>query len=35
MKARIVDLPKIEDSRGNLSFVEGENHIPFEIKILF
>ena len=29
---RIIDLPKIEDPRGNLSFIEGENHIPFNIK---
>ena len=29
---RIINLPKILDDRGNLSFVEGGNHIPFEIK---
>jgi hypothetical protein len=29
---RIIDLPKIADARGNLTFVEGGNHIPFEIK---
>lgn len=29
---RIVELPKFLDSRGNLSFVEENNHIPFEIK---
>ena len=29
---RIINLPKILDERGNLSFVEGENHIPFKIK---
>ncbi len=29
---RIVELPKISDPRGNLSFVEQLNHIPFEIK---
>ena len=28
----LVDLPKISDPRGNLTFVEGGNHIPFEIK---
>ncbi len=28
----IIQLPKISDPRGNLTFVEGENHIPFEIK---
>ena len=27
-----VSLPKISDPRGNLSFVEQDNHIPFEIK---
>ena len=32
MKARIIDLPKIEDSRGNLSFIESENHTLFIIK---
>jgi len=29
---RIIQLPKIEDHRGNLSFYESLNHIPFEIK---
>lgn len=29
---KIVDLPRFLDSRGNLSFVEQNNHIPFEIK---
>ncbi len=28
---RIIELPKFLDSRGNLSFVEQLNHIPFEI----
>ena len=28
----IVNLPKFLDERGNLSFVEQENHIPFTIK---
>ena len=28
---RIIDLPKIADARGNLTFVEGGNHIPFDI----
>jgi len=31
-KVRIINLPKIEDTRGNLSFLEEEKHIPFEIK---
>jgi hypothetical protein len=29
---RIIELPKIFDVRGNLSFIEGDNHIPFKIK---
>ena len=28
---RIIQLPKIEDRRGNLSFIEGGGHIPFPI----
>ena len=32
MDARIIQLPKILDARGNLSFAEGLNHIPFEIR---
>jgi WxcM-like, C-terminal len=28
---RIIQLPKIEDRRGNLSFIEGGEHIPFAI----
>lgn len=29
---RLIDLPKIPDPRGNLSFIEGENHIPFRVR---
>lgn len=29
---KMVELPKFADPRGNLSFVEQLNHIPFEIK---
>ena len=29
---RIIELPKFTDPRGNLSFVEQLNHIPFEVK---
>ncbi len=32
MSATIINLPRINDRRGNLSFVEGQNHIPFDIK---
>ena len=29
---RIIELPKFLDARGNLSFAEQNNHIPFEIE---
>ncbi len=29
---KVIELPKFTDPRGNLSFVEQLNHIPFEIK---
>ncbi len=29
---KLITLPKIEDHRGNLTFVEGNQHIPFAIK---
>ena len=29
---RVIELPKFTDPRGNLSFLEQLNHIPFEIK---
>lgn len=32
---KIIELPKFTDPRGNLSFVEQLNHIPFEIKRTF
>jgi dTDP-4-dehydrorhamnose 3,5-epimerase-like enzyme len=32
METKIINLPKYEDPRGNLSFVEEENHIPFKIE---
>lgn len=31
-KPKIIELPKILDDRGNLTFVESEKHIPFKIK---
>ena len=34
-KAKIIQLPKIEDPRGNLTFIEQENHILFEIKRVY
>lgn len=31
-KVKVIELPKICDPRGNLSFIEGNNHIPFKIE---
>ncbi len=31
-RVKIIQLPKILDPRGNLSFLESGNHVPFEIK---
>ncbi len=31
-KVKLINLPKISDPRGNLSFFESGNQIPFEIK---
>jgi hypothetical protein len=32
---RIIEFPRIPDPRGNLTFVEGSRHIPFEIRRVF
>jgi hypothetical protein len=32
---RIIELPKIHEPRGNLSFVESNNHIPFAIERVY
>lgn len=34
-KCKIINLPKIHDPRGNLTFIEGTNHIPFDIKRVY
>ena len=31
MKLELINLPKLLDPRGNLSFIEDEHHIPFKI----
>jgi hypothetical protein len=31
----LIDLPKIIDPRGNLTFIEGQRHVPFDIKRVF
>lgn len=32
---RVIELPKIHDQRGNLTFIEGHRHIPFDIKRVY
>jgi dTDP-4-dehydrorhamnose 3,5-epimerase-like enzyme len=32
---KLIDLPKIADPRGNLTFIEGSRHVPFEIRRVF
>ena len=32
---RIIDLPKIPDHRGNLTFIESQNHVPFDIRRVY
>src|SRR5690606_30697811 len=35
MNTQIINLRKIEDPRGNLTFIEGEDHLPFDIKRVY
>lgn len=32
---RLIDLPVVSDPRGDLTFVEGENHVPFAIRRVY
>jgi dTDP-4-dehydrorhamnose 3,5-epimerase-like enzyme len=34
-KCNVIDLPRINDPRGNLTFVEGGEHIPFDIRRVY
>jgi hypothetical protein len=34
-ECRIIDLPKIIDPRGNLTFIETGRHVPYEIKRVY
>ena len=34
-EVKIIDLPKISDVRGNLTFIESNKHIPFDIKRVY
>lgn len=35
MKPKIINLPKIQDPRGNLTFLQNPEQIPFEVKRVF
>lgn len=32
---KLIDLPKIHDPRGNLTFIEGGSHVPFDIQRVY
>lgn len=32
---KIINLPKIHEPRGNLTFIEGERHVPFKIQRVY
>lgn len=32
---RLIELPRIADPRGNLTFIEGQGHVPFDIQRIF
>jgi dTDP-4-dehydrorhamnose 3,5-epimerase-like enzyme len=34
-ECHLIDLPRIQDPRGNLTFIEGTRHIPFDIKRVY
>ncbi|HEY7330707.1 MAG TPA: FdtA/QdtA family cupin domain-containing protein [Gemmataceae bacterium] len=34
-QARIIQLPRIQDPRGNLTFIQAEDHVPFDIKRVY
>lgn len=34
-ECRLIDLPVIKEPRGNLTFIEGGRHLPFEIKRVY
>ena len=34
-KCTMIDLPKISDPRGNLTFIEGSRHVPFDIQRVY
>lgn len=35
MEARLIDLPRVTDPRGNLTFIEEDQHVPFQIRRVY
>ena len=35
LNCKVINLPKISDPRGNLTFIEETRHIPFEVKRIY
>ena len=35
MRSHLIELPKIHDARGNLTVIEGMQHVPFQIARLY
>jgi dTDP-4-dehydrorhamnose 3,5-epimerase-like enzyme len=33
--SKIIDLPKVADARGNLTFIEANRHVPFDIRRVY
>lgn len=34
-ECKIIELPRINNERGNLTFIEGSRHVPFDIKRVY
>jgi hypothetical protein len=34
-RCELIELPKIHDPRGNLTFIEGDRHVPFDIRRVY
>lgn len=34
-RCSVIDLPRITDPRGNLTFIEGKHHVPFDIQRVY
>ena len=34
-QVRLINLPVVSDPRGDLTFIEGERHVPFQIRRVY